>query len=49
MAPPLSAKQKALIAEAITASQPTPNLYHIAELFDTTKKTVRKIRDEIYI
>ena len=47
MAPRLSAKQKALIAEAITASQPTPDLPYIAELFDTTRKTVRKIRDEI--
>ena len=49
MAPRLSAKQKALIAEAITASQPTPDLHYIAELFDTTRKTVRKIRDELYI
>jgi hypothetical protein len=48
MAPRLTAKQIALIAKAITASQPTPNLYHIAELFDTTRKTVQKIRDEIY-
>lgn len=49
MAPYLSVEQKALIAEAITASQTPPNLPYIAELFQTTVKTVRKIRDEIQI
>ena len=43
----ISVEKKALIAEAISASLPKPDLPHIAELFETTIKTVRKIRDDI--
>jgi transposase len=47
MAPNLSVEQKALIAEAISASGPKPNLNHIAELFETSLPSIRKIRDEL--
>src|SRR5271168_98605 len=43
----ISVEKKALIAEAISASLPKPDLPHIAELFETTIKTVRKIQDDI--
>jgi hypothetical protein len=43
----ISVEKKALIAEAISASLPKPDLPYIAELFETTIKTVRKIRDDI--
>jgi transposase len=45
----ISVEKKALIAEAISASNPKSDLPHIAELFETTIKTVRKIRDDIRI
>jgi transposase len=49
MAPPLSAETKALIAAAMSETNTIPDLNSIAELFETTIKTVRKIRDEQYM
>src|SRR5271168_3911540 len=49
MARYLSVERRALIAEAVKASGPKPNLGRIAELFETSLPTVRKIRDEIYV
>ena len=49
MAPPLSVAKKDLIAAAIKSSETKPDLNYLAELFKTTPKTIRKIRDELFM